>query len=63
MEVVNLSGQGRVLDTEILRNVVNGLCAILRIVLESLKTSSDKGEDFGWIGPDFSSVAPMPPDG
>ena len=61
MEVVNLRGQGTVLDTEILRNVINGLCAILRIVLKSLETRSDKGEDFGWIGSDLFLCCPDSP--
>ncbi len=61
MEVVDLSGQRKVLDTEILRNVVNGFRAILSIVLESLQAGPNKGEDFGWIGFDLFYRRPDAP--
>ena len=61
MEVVDLPGQRQVLDTEILRNVVNGFRAILSIVLESLQAGSDKSEDFGWIGSDLFYRRPDAP--
>src|SRR5215831_92447 len=53
MTVINLSGQRGILDAKILRNVVNGLCAILRIVLKSFEAGSDKGKDFERIGFDL----------
>ena len=49
MKIVDFAGQGEIFDAEIFRNDVDGLGAMLRIVLQSFQARFDKSEDFGRI--------------
>ena len=46
MKIVNFAGQGEIFDAQIFRDDVDGLGAMLRIVLQSFQTCFDEGEDF-----------------